>query len=96
MKDLRNRLERLIDLATSDTVTVRLKNGQTAEVIEADLLDVLVEALTATREHRNICETEVLEIAKEAERGQSPLIDLVQVLLESLERYQQDQIEVEH
>jgi len=90
MRDLENRLKRLFDLAKSDTVTVRLKDGQTVELVEAELLDVLVEVLTAAKEHRNTCDMKALKIAKEAERGQSPMIDLVQSLLASLEKYQQD------
>jgi len=95
MKDLENRLERLIRLATPDTMELQLEDGQVAELAMEDIWDALVEILYAFREDRDYYKTEPLVAIERAEPGQHPMIELIQALIVSFKLHEQKQIEGE-
>jgi len=96
MRDLEARLEKLIEMTAPDILTLRLEDGQTAELNRLDVWDALVELLYALRERRDPWETETMVIIEKAEPGQFPLVDLVQALIVSIKMHYYKQIEGEH
>jgi hypothetical protein len=93
---MEDRLERLIKLTAPDILTLRLEDGQTAELTRFDIWDTLVEFLYALRERRDPWETETMGIIEKAEPGQFPLVDLINALIVSVKMHYYKQIEGEH
>ncbi|HON33517.1 MAG: hypothetical protein WBJ42_06990 [Thermovirgaceae bacterium] len=92
-KNMNQRLEKLIELVAPDTLTLRLEDGQTAELTRDDLWDAFVEVLSALREDRYYWETESLTVIAKAVPGQHSMADLIQALLVSMTLHQQKQME---
>jgi hypothetical protein len=96
MKNMEDRLERLIKLTAPDTLTLQLEDGGTAELTREDVWDALIELFFALRERRDPWETETMGIIEKAEPGQFPMVDLVQALIVSVKMHYYKQMEGEH
>lgn len=93
VKNLEDRLERLIKLTAPDTLTLQLESGQTAELTREDVWDALVELLYALRGRRHPWETETMGIIEKVVPGQAPLVDLINALIVSVKMHYYKQME---